>query len=104
MAQFDVHPNRDSRSRQHTPYFLDLQSDLLDDHVRRVVAPLVTLDAFGPTIKRLNPIFEVEGRQVVMSTLELASVPRHELTAPVASLTVQHDRIVAAVDYLMMGI
>lgn len=104
MAQFDVHPNRDAKSRQDTPYFLDLQSDLLDDHTRRVVAPLVALQAFGPTIKRLNPIFEVEGRQVVMSTLELASVPRNELASPVASLTGHHDCIVAAVDYLMMGI
>ena len=47
------------------PYLLDIQSDLLDSLATRVVVPLCKPGILkGRLAERLNPVFEVEGREV----------------------------------------
>lgn len=104
MAQFDVHANRDPETRDRTPFLIDLQADLLGITERRVVAPLVRAQIFSLPARRLNPVFEIEGRSVVMSTLELGTIRRAELGPVVTSLAAERDRIVAAVDVLLLGV
>jgi len=69
-----------------------------------VVAPLVLEAQFGRPARTLNPVFEIEGVHVVMSTAELAGISRQQLGEHVLSLRARHDEILAAVDLLFTGI
>lgn len=103
MAQFDVYRNDNPQSREAFPYQIDLQSSLLAALLTRIVVPLEPFAA-DPPMRRLNPVFVVEGRRVVMVTSELTSVRRETLRECVASLS--HDRhdIINAIDVLWSGI
>ncbi|MCU0296361.1 MAG: CcdB family protein [Candidatus Nanopelagicales bacterium] len=104
MVQYDVHLNRDPRSAIQIPFLLDVQSDLLETLATRVVVPLVDAAHFGPPAQRLNPVFQVEGRAVVLSVAELAGVPKVVLGERVASLADRRAEVTAALDLLLLGI
>ena len=105
MAQFDVHRNTNPATRTRILYLLDVQADLLDPLATRVVVPLVKPEVLGGKIaERLSPMFEVEGRKVVMLTPELAGVPRKALGERVGSLAGERLSIVAALDVVFSGI
>ena len=104
MAQFDVFRNGNPTTRDETPYLLDVQSDLLDPLATRVVVPLVRMAAVPSPIRYLNPVFEVDGEKVVMSTPELAGVPRQVLGAKVGNLSARRDDIIRALDVLISGL
>jgi toxin CcdB len=53
---------------------------------------------------RLNPMFEIEGRSVLMLTPELAGVPAKMLGQRMDSLAQHRDLIVAALDMVLTGI
>ena len=103
MAQFDVYRNDNARSRDAFPYMLDLQSDMLAALLTRVIAPLEPLTA-DPPMRRLNPIFTIEGRSVVMVTADLTSVRREQLRERVVSLESHRYNIIAAIDILWSGV
>ena len=100
MAQFDLYANPNPDTNERVPYLLDIQNDLLDTLSTRVVVPLVT--GIRP-ITHLNPSFEIEGRTVIMSTAEMAGVPKKILGEKVASLAQSRDEIIEAVEFLMTG-
>ena len=102
MPQFDVFKNK-APTRRLIPYLLDVQSDLLRDVSTRVVVPLFKSAEFGLASRRLNPIFEIGGTEVVMSTPELVGVSRDVLGDRVVSLAGRRDEIVAALDFLFFG-
>jgi len=104
MAQFDVYLNPNTATRKAIPFLLDVQADLLDTLVTRVVVPLILAEEMGLAAKRLNPQFKVKGASVVMSTAELAGVPNRSLGDKVASLKNKRDEIIAALDLLFTGI
>jgi toxin CcdB len=104
MAQFDVHRNPHPETRDWAPYLLVLQHDLLGQLRTAVVAPLVVEARFGRSATTLNPVFEIEGRPVVMSTAELAGISRQQLGEHVQSLRTMRDEIRAAIDLLIRGI
>lgn len=105
MRQFDVYRNPNPASRNAVPYLLLLQHSALDTRALRVVIPLISLARAELPIARLNPVFEIEGRKVILSTLEIAGVPPSVLGRElVASLEGQRDKIIAAVDFLVTGI
>lgn len=104
MAQFHVYRNLDRSSRQRFPFLLDVQSDLLESLATRVVVPLGETDAKRPAVARLMPIFEVEGRPVVMRTSEIAGIARKAVGEHVASLVERRHEIVAALDVLVSGV
>ncbi len=104
MAQFDVYLNPNAATRKEIPYLLDVQADLLDTLVTRVVVPLVLAGEMGLAAKQLNPKFKVKGDAVVMSTSELAGVSIRSLGDRVASLKTKRDEIIAALDMLFTGI
>ena len=105
MAQFDIFRNADPVSKRALPFLLDVQSDLLVSLATRVVVPL---SAHGgdalPTMQRLMPVFEVEGRKVVLATPQIAGVPRSALGARVASLAGRRHEVIAALDVLISGV
>jgi toxin CcdB len=98
MPRYTVYqnPERDG-------YLLDLQADINSHFSTRVVAPLFLLDEIPVFAKGLNPVFEVEGRSVVMVTQGLAAVPVQMLKQPVMSLDDRRVEIVAALDLLFQG-
>lgn len=105
MAQFDVYPNPDSGQNRKIPFLLDLQSDLLSGLSSTVVAPLYDPDfADRPPVRELTPVFEVEGRQVVMMTPELAGVPVKRLPRKIGNLSMERNAIIAALDFVFTGV
>ena len=98
MPRYTVYqnPERDG-------YLLDLQADINSHFSTRVVAPLFLLDEIPVFAKGLNPVFEVEGRSVVMMTQGMAAVPVQMLKQPVISLDDRRAEIVAALDLLFQG-
>ena len=101
MAQFDFHgydgPNRS------VAYLLDVQSDLLQGLASRVVVPLVRLDKFGPPMRKLNPVFTIDGAELVMATPEIAGIALKNLGRPIGSLGNHHHEIKGALDFLHDG-
>ena len=105
MPQFDVYRNVNPATRGRIPYLLDVQSDLLEPLVTRVIAPLGKLELLrGTKADRLNPVFEIEGRSVLMLTPELAGVPAKVLGQQMENLAQHRDIIIAALDMVFTGI
>jgi toxin CcdB len=102
MAQFDVHRNN-GKHRDTIPYVVVVQSALFDDYRRRVVVPLVKASTVGKVPSaRFNPTFKVGNTLVVLHPLEVVSVALEDLGKPVGSLAKEADRIVCAMDDLLM--
>ena len=98
MARFDIFENEGGAG-----YLLDVQSDLLRGLNTRVVVPLLP-ESSGPVpAQRLNPVFGIEGQQLVMATQYMAAVPEGELCSRVGSLAERQDEISAALDMLFLG-
>jgi toxin CcdB len=105
MPQFAVHQNADSAGRREVPYLLDVQSDLLADMGTRVVVPLFSAVVMkGRTQGTLTPQFEVDGKQVVMVTQQIAGIARKHLGPQTSSLSEHRQTILAALDMLITGI
>ena len=98
MARYDVFAGPVDGS-----FLLDVQTDLIDELKTRVVVPLLPVASSPPAVGRLNPVFEVFGRKVVMATPLLAAVPAAELGEARANLARNHDTIVSALDMLFQG-
>ncbi|WP_214469739.1 CcdB family protein [Mesorhizobium sp. dw_380] len=98
MPRYDVFA-----SRVEGNYLLDVQSDLLDNFKTRLVVPLLPVAMVPPPMRKLHPIFEINGRKLVMATHLIATVPATELGESRLNLTKHHDDIVAALDMLFQG-
>ncbi|RWE30805.1 MAG: plasmid maintenance protein CcdB [Mesorhizobium sp.] len=97
MPRYDVFAGRVEGN-----YLLDVQSDLLDNFRTRVV-PLLPVATVPPPMRKLHPIFDINGRKLVMATHLIATVPASELGESRLNLTKHHDEIVAALDMLFQG-
>lgn len=105
MAQWDVYPNPDPRSRSAVPFFVDLQSNLLSELDTRLVAPLMpTRIAASRMPERLCPVFRIEGKTLMLMPHESGPVDRRILKRQVESLRAHADQIVSAVDAVLSGI
>ena len=97
MAQFDVHRLGDG-------LVLDCQSDLLNHIASRLVAPLVPITDAPKPVRRLNPVFLIEGEEHVMITEASGAVRTHQLGPVVASLADHSFEITDALDVLISGV
>lgn len=104
MHQFEVLRNPNPETASWAPYLLVLQNDLLGDLRTVVVAPLVRPAELGRPVQVLNPVFEVQGEPLVLSTAELAGVSPTMQGGTVASLANRRTEIIAAIDLLFTGI
>ena len=98
MARFDIFKNEGEAG-----YLLDVQSDLLSGLNTRVVVPLLPKSSAPSPAQRLNPIFGIEGQELVMATQYMAAVSEGELRSAVGNLTEKQDEITAALDMLFLG-
>jgi toxin CcdB len=104
MAQFDVYRNANPETSVIIPYLLDVQAGLLERLATRSVIPLYRADVMPRPVQHLHPVFVVMGERLVLSTAELAGIPRSMLGEPVGSLSEQRAEIVAALDFVFAGI
>ena len=97
MSQFEVY-------RLGEGLVVNCQSDLLEQMDSRFVVPLVP-QADAPSVaQRLNPVFEIEGKEYVMLTQAAAAVRRRELGTVIASLAERSFDITGALDILLSGV
>ena len=101
IRQFDVFANPHPERSDEFPFIVVLQSDWVSDTSSVIVAPLVASDRERQA--RLYPPFEVEGRHLVAAVSDLAAIPRAVLSNPVANVSSERDRIIAALDLLFTG-
>lgn len=104
MSQFVAYANADAASRRQIPYFLDVQSDLIETVGSRVVVPLITSERAGGVIERLMPRLPVGDKRMVMDTAQVMGIPMRMLGKQVADLSPERDAILAAIDMLTHGI
>ena len=105
MKRFDVFKNESAQTSRKFPFFLLLQSDLLQQLTTAVVAPLGRASIVGgKLVGTLAPVLEIDGESFVMYTPELAAIPASVLRKRVANLDDQREAIVRAVDFLFCGI
>ncbi len=104
MSQFVVYANADAASRKSIPFWLNVQSELIDTTDSRVVIPLVTPAQAGIIIRRLMPEILVAGKRMVMDTAQITNVTMQMLGKPVANLSQDRLVIIDAIDMLLHGI
>ena len=100
MARFDVYANPEASERKHTPYFVDVQNDYIDDLATRVVIPLRRETTFGPRPRNLNPLVQLGDEAVVLDTAAIGAVPSTELRKSVGDLRSERAQIQEALDTL----
>lgn len=104
MAQFDVYRNKGAQ-RAVVPFVVSVQSAQFDSYRRRVVVPLVRRTALPATVpvagSRMNPVFEVDGIEVVLHPLDAVSVALDQLGQAIGSLAAQGQQITDALGELL---
>lgn len=98
MARFDVYSVPGDLG-----FLLDCQANVLSRLDTRFVVPLLPRSFSPPVFPGLNPIFTVEGEQVIMLTQSASAIPARLLVRPIMSLADQHYVISNALDMLLTG-
>lgn len=104
MTQFDVFVNPIVRARRTYPYVAILQSDLANTGEERIVAPLAPRARVTGTVGRMTPHVRVLDVEHVLIVPALAAIAAGELRELRGELTRHREAIVAALDYLFLGI
>lgn len=97
MAKFDLYRSKDGT------VLLDCQSDLLDHLNTRLVVPLAFPDDAVQVDRRLNPVLDAHGDEMLMLTHFAAAIPVKQLGARIGSVAEQEWSISAALDVLISG-
>ena len=102
MAQFDVFRNP-GRQRDAIPFVVVLQNARFDRAGTRLVAPLVRSEAARVVEHYLAPRFTVDGVEVVLDVLNLATLPADRLGRSIGSLADEESRakLIRALDELI---
>ena len=104
MAQLEVFDNPITRARRAYPFVVVLQSDLADTGRDRIVAPLVPRSRLSGTAGRLTPHVKIAGAEHVLLVPNLTAVAANDLRNARGQLTGYRDAIIAALDYLFLGV
>ena len=102
-GSFDVYENEEPESKESIPFLLDVQHDLHGNLATRTVVPLVSTFSSKEAIDKLCPRFKISGKNVLMSTPEIAGYPAQELCKKVTSLESHRSEIFNAMDFLFNG-
>lgn len=104
MAQFDVFTNPISRARRAYPLVAVLQADLADTGRERIVAPLAPRTRLEGSVGRMTPHVDVGGAAYVLLVPALAAIHTEDLREHRGQLGRYRDEIVAALDFLFLGV
>ena len=105
MPQFALYKNNDKSTSTAYPYFVDVQSELLDTLNTRLViprTPVELLEKKAPS--HLCPVIHIDEGDFVILTHQMASVPTKILREKVNELSTFKNEIIAAIDFLITGI
>lgn len=97
MARFDVCRLTDGT------LVLDVQADLLNDLRTRIVVPLMKRAEAPKPARHLNPVFDIDGEQLVMKTEFLSAVDRSVLGPPITNLASHSFEVTRALDMAFQG-
>ena len=104
MKQFDVYANTDSDTNQAYPYFVDVQTELLDVLNSRVVIPLTTVLPDKRLPNNICPTVEINGEQYYLLAYQITTVASSFLKKHESSLLLNRTDILNSLDFLISGI
>jgi toxin CcdB len=104
MTQFDVFVNPVPHARRTYPYVVILQSDLSDIGRERIVAPLALKTRVPGSVGRSTPHVMVSDVEHVLFVPKMTAVPAADLRELRGQLSQHRESIVAALDYLFLGV
>ena len=105
MSQFTLYRNPDKATANTYPFFVDVQSDLLENLNTRLVIPLTPVGLIEKKApSHLCPIIHLDEGDFVILTQQTTSVPTKILIEPTHDLSTFRDEIIAAIDFLITGI
>jgi toxin CcdB len=104
VSQYDVFDNPIPQARRAFPFVAVLQSEIADTGRDRIVAPLVPRTRIAGAIGRLMPVVKVASVDHVLLVPRMASVPADDLRTVRDKLLPYRGEIVAAIDYLFIGV
>lgn len=84
--------------------YVDVQADLFSGLKTRVVVPLVGPDEGSGIVTRLNPMFTIGGREMLMLTQALVALPVSALGPVIDNIEHERDKVVNALDLLLTGV
>ena len=96
--------NTDTDSQATYPFFVDVQTDLLDDLNSRVVIPIAAVQDAKTFPKNLCPIVEIGDKNYALLTHQITTVPVSFLSRNEGSLVLNRTDIISALDFLLTGI
>jgi toxin CcdB len=100
MACFDVYAHPDAQLRKTTPFLLDVQNEFLENLATRVVIPMRAASLFPLRARDLNPVFTIDGKEVVLDTAAIAAFPSSHLKRPTLNLKTDAAAVTGALDTL----
>jgi hypothetical protein len=104
VAQLDVFINPIPRARRAYPYVAVLQSDLAETGRERIVAPLAPRASVPGTAGRLTPHVSVGSVAHVLIVPAMTAIAAGDLRDPCGQLGAYREAIVAALDFLFLGV
>lgn len=104
MKQFDVYANTDSDTNQAYPYFVDVQTELLEALSSRVVIPLTAALPNKGLPNNICPKVEISGDPYYLLTHQMTTVSSSFLKKHESSLLLNRTDIINAIDFLISGI
>lgn len=100
MRFLDICHNPHNQPDGDTPYLLVVQGDYVDVRTSRVVIPLVDASSLVPVKGGLMPEFQIEGRDLVLATPQIAGIHVRDIGTVVASAAERMYEIRRAIDIL----
>lgn len=104
MKQYDVYINTDSDTNKGYPYFVDVQTELLESLNSRVVIPLAGAKPDRSLPNNICPRVEISGEQYYLLTHQITTVSKSFLKEKEGSLLLNRIDIVNSLDFLVSGI
>jgi toxin CcdB len=104
MSQFEVFENPITRARRAYPLVAVLQSDLADTGRDRMVAPLAPRTRLPGSVGRLTPHVTLSKTDYVLLIPSMTAVLAADLRAPRGDIMRYRTEVVAALDYLFLGV
>jgi len=104
MHQFTMYQNQQNNKVTY-PYFVDVQSELLQSLTTRLVIPLTPRHLYeGKTPTSLCPAIATNHGEFILMTQYMSSVPSALLTSPAGSLAAFRSEIITSIDLLITGV
>lgn len=105
MSQYTLYKNENKNTEKAYPFFVNVQSDLLDELNSRIVIPLSPHKTLKQTnAQKLCPIIDIEEGRFVLLTHQMTTVPKSIIKKEVTSLEKYRYEILGAIDLLLTGI